>query len=184
MRTIAVGLTVGLLALAACKEKAKEEVLQQAEDEARFKTEKKSRQVEGVGEGLQGAGKRGAESLSKGVGEVLRGTAKGFDDSLSAVAVQPGAGLAEAGLHVERAHRQSAAAPTITTYVLSDKPFAGTLLLRALDDAGKEVGRTKAAVKRDADDAGYVDFSFDERVPLHTVSRFEMTARSLPEEAR
>ena len=179
MRTITIGLALGLLALSACKEKAKEEVLQQAEDEARFRTEKKSRQVEGVGEGLQGAGKRGAESLSKGVGEVLRGTAKGFDDSLSAVAVAPGNGLAEAGLRVERAHRQNAAAPTITAYVLSGQPFAGTLLLRALDDSGKEVGRAKAALKQEADDAAYVDFTFDERVPLHTVKTFEMTARSL-----
>jgi hypothetical protein len=66
--------TVGLVALLAalvpqggCRSKSKEEILQAAEDKARFETEKKSRAVEGVGAGLQTAGKEGEQALSKGV---------------------------------------------------------------------------------------------------------------------
>jgi hypothetical protein len=174
---------VAALGLAApgCKRKTKEELLQAAEDKSRFETEKVARQAEGIGEGLQGAGKKGAESLSKGVGDVFRGTAQGFDASLAAVTVKPGAGLAEAGLQIDRAARRPGEAPTITAYVVGGKPFAGTLLLRALDDAGREVGRARAEVEQDADEAGYVDFAFDPRAPLTAVTTFEISVREARE---
>lgn len=168
-------LVLAAVALAGCREKTKEQVLQAAEDKARLETEKRSRAIKGVGEGLQTAGKEGAQSLSKGVGEVLRGSAKGFDASLSAVQVAAGPGLQDAGLKVERAARQASQPPTITAYLVADQRFAGTLRLRALDDEGREVGRAQAVVKQDAGDAGYVDFAFDGRVPLTAVTAFEMS---------
>jgi hypothetical protein len=172
--------TVGLAALLAvlvplggCRSKSKEEILQAAEDKARLETEKKSRAVQGVGEGLQTAGKEGAQALSKGVGEVFKGTARGFDQSLAAVQVKAGSGLEAAGLAVPRASRQRGGAPTITAYVISEQPFAGTLRLRALE-AGREVGRSQVRLTREAGEAAYVDFAFDPRVPLGTVAELEL----------
>jgi hypothetical protein len=179
----AVALAVAALALPGCKRKTKEEVLQGAEDKTRFETEKVARQAQGIGEGLQGAGKKGARSLSKGVGDVFRGTAQGFDESLAAVTVKPGPGLAEAGLQVDRAARRPDAVPTVTVYVQSARAFAGTLQLRALDDGGREVGRARADLEQDAEEAGYVDFAFDPRSPLTAVTTFEVAVRSTRERA-
>jgi hypothetical protein len=173
-RTLALVATLTMVggALIACR-RTKEEVLQAEQEKARFETEKKGRAVQGIGEGLQTAGKDGAQALSKGVGDVFKGTVKGFDASLAAVSVSAGPGLAEAGVAIERAARRSAEVPTITVYLVSDKAFAGTLRLRALVD-GREVGRSQAILERAAGEAGYVDFTFDPRVPLATVSAIEL----------
>src|SRR5688500_13010543 len=107
-------------ALGACR-RTKEEVLKAEQERARFETEKKGRAVQGIGEGLQTAGKDGAHALSKGVGDVFKGTVKGFDASLAAVTTRPGPGFAEAGLTVERAARRRADVPTVTAYIVSER---------------------------------------------------------------
>jgi hypothetical protein len=181
MRSVAIIVSVGLLAGVGCK--TKEEKLQQAEDDARFAADEKGRMAKGLGEAMQGTGKDGMQAISKGVGDVLKGAAKGLDESLSVVAVSTTPAVAEAGLRVERASRHEEKAdaekaadkkPAITAYLVADKGFAGTLLLRALGPDGKEVGRAKVAVKQVAGDAGYFDFVFDERVPLGTTDKFEL----------
>jgi hypothetical protein len=168
-------LTMAAGASGACG-RTKEEVLKAEQEKARFETEKKGRAVQGIGEGLQTAGKDGAQALSKGVGDVFKGTVKGFDASLAAVTVAAGPGFAEAGLAVERAARQRGETPTITVYLVSERAFAGTLRLRALLE-GREVGRAQTTLDRAAGEAGYVDFSFDPRVPLASVSQLELVAR-------
>jgi hypothetical protein len=169
--------TAALVALAAaasgCKARTKEQVLQAEQEQARFETERKGRAVEGIGEGLQTAGKDGARALSKGVGDVFKGTVRGFDASLSTVAIRPGPGLVEAGLTVERAARRRADVPTVTAYLVSERAFAGALRLRAMSD-GHEVGRSQTRVERQAGEAAYVDFTFDPRVPMATVTELEL----------
>lgn len=169
---LAVALSTAAGAFTACR-RSKEEILKAEQEKARFETEKKGRAVQGIGEGLQTAGKDGAQALSKGVGDVFKGTVKGFDASLAAVSVAPGDGLAEAGLAVERAARQRSRTPTITVYLVSERAFAGTVRLRALLE-GREVGRSQTSLDRAAGEAGYVDFTFDPRVPLASVSQLEL----------
>jgi hypothetical protein len=164
------------LALGGCRSETKEERLQEAEDAARFKAEEKSRMAKGIGEGLQGAGKEGAQALSKGVGAVYRGTVKGLDQGVVMVTVAAAPNLASSGMRIERAGRR--ATPEgggVTVYLVHDAAFAGTLMLRALDE-GREVGRARATVKKEAGEAGYVDFVFDERVPVAALSAFELGA--------
>jgi len=164
-----------LLTLLAVGCPSKEEVLEKAEESGKFLVEKKASLVKGVGEGLKGGGKEGAESLSEGVGEVLRGAAKGFDNSLGAVKVEAVEALGTAGVKVERGARHGEDGKHgITLYLVFEQAFEGRLLLRALDAEGHEVGRSTAEEKRAAGDAGYVDFAFDERVPLLTVDHVEL----------
>ncbi|HET8647473.1 MAG TPA: hypothetical protein VFO85_18390 [Vicinamibacteria bacterium] len=162
------------LALGGCRSKSREERLQQAEEAARFKAEEKARMAKGVGQGLQGAGREGAQALSKGVGAVYRGTVKGLDQGLTTVAVTLAPSLASSGMRIERAGRRGTPeGGGVTLYLVHEGAFAGTLLLRALDE-GREVGRARATVKKAAGDAGYVDFVFDERVPVGALSTFEL----------
>ncbi len=173
-------MTVALLVSGVFGCKSKEEQLKEAEEDAKFKADMKGAMVKGVGEALQGSGQEGMQALSKGLGDVVKGAAKGFDASLDAVQVKPAQTLTDKGMRVERASRRAAAQAgqpaVITAYVLSDKDYKGTLMLRALDDGGKEVGRSKAEVTQKPGDAAYVDFPFDERVPLNTISTFEISA--------
>jgi hypothetical protein len=74
-----------LLAAAGCRSEDKEKRLQEAEDAARLETEEKARRAKGVGEGLQGAGREGAQAVSKGLGAVYRGTVKGLDQGVVVV---------------------------------------------------------------------------------------------------
>lgn len=159
--------------LAACP--SKEEVLQKAEESGKFLAEKQAQMVKGVGEGLKGKGKEGAESLSEGVGEVLKGTAQGLDKSLGEVKVTTADAVAARGLKVERGQRRAVGGKDgISLYLISDQAFDGKLMLRVVDAAGKEVGRSTVELKRAAGDAGYVDFVFDERTPLLTLDHVDL----------
>ena len=168
MRLILIPLLI-LLPLGACK--SREEKLKAAQQKGQDLVETKARLVKGVGEGLQGGGKAGAEAVSKGVGEVVKGVSKGFDASLQSVAVKVVPELGARGLQVTRATRKDR---TVSVYVITDKAFSGPLILRALDDKGVEVGRAKVALKGEAGDAAYTDFPFDERTPMSAVQGFEL----------
>lgn len=173
MRVLGSLLLVALLT--ACP--SKEEIVKKAEEASKFAAEKQAAVAKGVGEGLKGEGKVGAEALSEGVGEVVKGAAKGFDKSLHAVKLELAPELASKGVRAERGSRldSGASQPSrrgITIYLIYDQPFAGKLAVRALDEAGKELGRALADVKQPAGAAGYVDFVFDERTPFESVDRY------------
>jgi len=176
MRALGSLLLVALLA--ACP--SKEELVKKAEETGKFATEKKAAIVKGVGQGLQGEGKQGAEELSKGVGEVVKGAAKGFDQSLTAVKLDLAPELTSKGVRAERGSKLAGAASQparrgITIYLIYDQAFAGSLLVRALDAGGKEVGRAQAEVKQPAGAAGYLDFVFDARTPFEAVDRYAVS---------
>ena len=174
-----IGMLVLALVLTGCK--SKEEVLAQEEAEGQFLAEKKGALLKGVGEGLQGKGKEGVETLSQGIGEVFKGAAKCFDKSLNAVQITTDASVASKGLKFERAshHRSntdSSKHQTITAYVVFDQAFDGALQLRALDDESHEVGRASLTVKEGAGGAQDLDFAFDERAPVSTAEMFVLHA--------
>lgn len=100
--------------------------------------------------------------------EDVRGVGEGL-----AVPVSVGPGLAESGVAVFRAARRRGEVPTIRAYLVSEKPFAGTLRVRALS-GGHELGRSQTSLERTAGEAGYVDFTFDPRVPLANVTELEL----------
>lgn len=65
--------------------------------------------------------------------------------------------------------------PSAVLYVSYSKSFHSPVLLRAFDRSGQEVGRAKRVLSGECEDAGYADFEFDARVPMKSVTFFELT---------
>lgn len=176
MKKIGLMCIIALLALSACK--SKEEQKNEAESEAKFLAEKKARIAKGVGEAMKGEGKDAADSLSEGVGEVIKGGASGFDKSLSKINIELDKDLKDKGIEIGRAARleqkNDKGEDGVTAYLIYNKPFKGTLLIKAFDPAGKEIGRATAQTKGGADDTSYVNFYFDQRTPLTIVKKFTL----------
>jgi len=168
MRTQALVITVALGVLAAspgCK-KTREEMIQEAEDKGRELTEKKAGIVKGVGDGLQGEGKKASESVAKGASGVLKSGMQGAKAGFVELSVTASEQLASAGIKVERASIVNDPKETdpgkrnrlVTAYLVLDKPFKGKITMIAKDSAGKELGRAKADV--DEDEATGKNFLF------------------------
>ncbi len=65
--------------------------------------------------------------------------------------------------------------PKARLYLSFSKFYAGTVLLKAFDKAGTEIGRAKREISGNTEEAGYVDFEFDGRVPLNSSMFFTLT---------
>lgn len=81
--------------------------------------------------------------------------------------------LREEGIDIKRVSVTSK--PSAVLYVSYSKFFNSPVLLRAFDRSGQEVGRAKRVLSGDSEDAGYADFEFDARVPMTSVTFFELT---------
>lgn len=81
--------------------------------------------------------------------------------------------LREDGVDVKRV--SVTGKPSAVLYVSYSKFFKSPVLLRAFDRSGQEVGRAKRVLSGDREDAGYADFEFDARVPMKSVTFFELT---------
>ena len=61
-----------------------------------------------------------------------------------------------------------------TTYLIAGQPFKGTLLARAFDKDGQEIGRSRAEVDLQKDDADYVGFVFHQQMDSQLVSKYRI----------
>ncbi|MCW7540032.1 hypothetical protein OOT46_19530 [Aquabacterium sp. A7-Y] len=133
--------------------------------------------VQGIGNVVKGQGKDLGGTVGEGVGNVVTGLGKGFDASLQAKPVRLADPEAAKAVQVTRAQELPAAADGkskgMTVYIVSENGYEGSLRLLAMS-GGAEVGRSTAKAKIDKGDAKYVDFSFDERVPLTSVDQYSL----------
>lgn len=171
MRTQALLITVALgilLASPGCK-KSREEMIQEAENQGRDLTEKKAGIVKGIGDGLQGEGKKASESVAKGASGVLKSGMQGAKEGFLELTLTASEQLTAAGIKAERASMPlEAEVPdaekrkrSIKIYLVLDKPYTGDVTLIARDSANKELGRTKLAVKEEATGKNFL-FTFDD----------------------
>jgi hypothetical protein len=180
--TLLVTLALYLLATSMACQKSREEMIQEAEAQGRDMTEKKAGILKGVGDGLQGEGKKASESVAKGASGVvksgLQGAEKGFVELSATVAES----LTGAGVKVERASIPTPSEipdadkrkRTVKVYMVLDKPYAGDITLVARDSDGKELGRTKLAVKEEATGKNFL-FTFDDPlVDLNLATHIEL----------
>ena len=61
----------------------------------------------------------------------------------------------------------------ISIYFIFEEDFTGTITVKAFDKQMQEVGRVKQELSGKKDDAGYIDFVFDERTnidPKYTIT--------------
>ncbi len=82
--------------------------------------------------------------------------------------------LREDGVNVERVSIESGKAPKAVLYVSYSKLFKSPVILRAFDQNRNEIGRSKRVISGDVEDADYADFEFGARVPMKSVTFFEL----------
>ena len=169
---------VTAVSLSACCCQSREEKLKSSEDEGNLLIATKARMLKGAGEAVKKEGQEAAETIAEGTGEVVKGLGKGIQKGLMEVKVNPHETMAANGLGITRAARgeQGTAQHTITVYVTFEKGFEGVLEMRAYDSENREVGRSKLESMEKDSGAKYIDFTFDERTPLMTASRFDLRA--------
>lgn len=134
--------------------------------------------VQGIGNVVKGQGKDLGSTVGEGVGNVVTGLGKGIDVSTQAKPVRLADPAVAKAVQVTRAQEMPPAAEGgkskgMSVYVVSEEGVDATLRLLALS-AGAEVGRSTAKVKIAKGDASYVDFEFDERVPMGSVDQFTL----------
>ena len=83
--------------------------------------------------------------------------------------------LREDGVNVERVSIETGKAPKAVLYVSYSKLFKSPVILRAFDQNRNEIGRSKRVISGDIEDADYADFEFGARVPMKSVTFFELT---------
>ena len=163
-------LTITTLVLTACDNRTEEEKGQDA-------VNGKASYLQGFGNELRESGRDAAVSLSGGVTEVWKGFAEGFEGApIDALVVEEG--LVEAGVECTRI--QLSGPHLINTYLVLSKPMERQLVLKALDADDVEIGRAMAILRSKADEAGYVDFEFDQRTRMIAVKGFHLSSRPIP----
>lgn len=97
------------------------------------------------------------EGVSEGVGKTLE-----CDIKLSKQLVNKGlkTGVYQINSDVDGNNNQ------LTLYLIFNNDIDDTIVAKAYNKNGLEIGRAKAAIKGKADEAGYYDFDFDKRTDI------------------
>ncbi len=130
---------------------------------------------------LAGCGKKN-DSIAKQVGEAIgqqatdfaKGVGKGIDQKMM-VQVSMTPQVQRLGLTNTIAKSLGIGSTNgIAVYFIASQHVSNTLVARALNADGIEVGRARTQVVMQRDDAGYVTFSFEEQMDMGMVKRFEI----------
>ena len=123
-------------------------------------------------------------SLSQKAGSAISGTAtdfvaglgEGVDKRMSLnLDVDPA--LAAHGLAVSMGKSRGVGSKDASVYVVASKAYRGSFLARALDANGTEIGRSKVDVEFAADDAQYVNFTFNDEMDSQLVRTSALSLR-------
>jgi len=123
-------------------------------------------------------------SVSQKAGSAITGTAADFVAGLGEgvdkhmnVTLQADPSLAARGLTVTLGKSRAMGSKESAVYVVAENAFTGTLVARALDSNGTEIGRASAEQEFVADDARYVTFHFNEEMDSQLVRAYAVSAR-------
>lgn len=64
--------------------------------------------------------------------------------------------------------------------MVSSQPCEGTLVIKVFDTMEREIGRSRVALQRPADDAGYVAIPLDAQVPLASIAKVVVNFQQKP----
>lgn len=121
-----------------------------------------------------------AETTGAKVGEVLTdfasGVGEGVDKQLE-VTVELSAQCSEAGLSKTVAKSLSPNKEGIAVYFISEKPFVGQMVAKAVNADEQEIGRSTIDVEFESDDAQYVTFTFGSEVDSQLVEKYLVDIR-------
>jgi hypothetical protein len=129
-----------------------------------------------------GCGKKGGGFFGKtgeAVGEKLtdftKGVGKGIDQRML-VEVSHGPEVQALGLSktIAKSLGLGESKPGISIYFIAARPVSTTLVVRALNSEGAEIGRAKTKVGLGKDEAAYVNFEFDHQMDTATVHQYSV----------
>lgn len=128
----------------------------------------------GCGKRDDGIAKKAGEVIGQQVTDFTKGIGKGYDQKMM-VQVSLTPEVQALGLTNTIAKSLGAGSTNgISIYFIASQGVTNTLVARALNAEGVEVGRAKKSVAIQKDDAAYVTFNFDEQMDTGMVKRYEI----------
>ena len=132
--------------------------------------------------GLVGCGDD--RSLSQRTGSAISGSATDFVaglgegvDKRMALKLEVDPALAAKGMAVTLGKSRGVGSKDASVYVIASRPYRGVFMARALDESGTEIGRSQVDVDFPADDAQYVNFTFNEEMDSQLVRSYALSLR-------
>ncbi len=123
-------------------------------------------------------------SLSQKAGSAISGTATDFVaglgegvDKRMSLKLDVDPAIAANGMTVTLGKSRGMGSKDAAVYVVATKPYKGALMARALDESGTEIGRSRVEVDFPADDAQYVNFTFNEEMDSQLVRSYALSLR-------
>jgi hypothetical protein len=129
----------------------------------------------GCGKHDESVAKRAGSTVGEAVTDFASGVGKGVDKQMT-VTVELSKQLTDKGVSKTIA-KSAGIAPSkpkggISVYLLAAKPLKAKLIAKAVTGEGQEIGRATVDVEFSADDAKYVNFSFDPEMDRQLVAKY------------
>ena len=123
-------------------------------------------------------------SISQKAGSAISGTATDFVaglgegvDKRMSLKLDVAPEIVSNGMTVTLGKSRGMGSKDASVYVVATKPYKGAFLVRALDESGAEIGRSRVEVDFPADDAQYVNFTFNEEMDSQLVRSYALSLR-------
>ncbi|MDR1074822.1 MAG: hypothetical protein LBL59_00495 [Xanthomonadaceae bacterium] len=129
-----------------------------------------------AGCGDKSLSQRTGSAVSGAATDFLSGLGEGVDQKME-MALELDPSMNASGLTVTLGKGRGLASNRASIYVVSNAPFNGTLMAKAQDKDGREIGRATADVELENDDAKYVDFQFDDQMDGNLVRKYLISVR-------
>ena len=130
--------------------------------------------VAGCGKKEDGIAKKVGETIGQQATDFAKGVGRGIEQKMM-VQVSLTSQLKALGLTNTIAKSLGMGSTnSISVYLIASQTISNTLVARALNPDGIEVGRAKAPVAMEKDDAAYVTFTFGDQMDSGMVRRYEI----------
>lgn len=123
-------------------------------------------------------------SISQKAGSAISGTATDFVaglgegvDKRMSLKLDVAPEIVSNGMTVTLGKSRGMGSKDASVYVVATKPYKGAFLARALDESDAEIGRSRVEVDFPADDAQYVNFTFNEEMDSQLVRSYALSLR-------
>jgi len=128
--------------------------------------------LSGCGDSEKSLAERAGSAVGAGMTGFLSGAASGIDNTM-VIEAELGSQASEKGLSMTTSKSNGLSSEkSFSAYVVASQPFKGTLLAKAFDKDGQEVGRAKTEIDFKKEDADYVVFTFSEHMDSALVSKY------------
>ncbi|MGB0775262.1 MAG: hypothetical protein ACPG32_10335 [Akkermansiaceae bacterium] len=115
-------------------------------------------------------------NLGQAVTDFTSGVGKGVDEKMS-VNVTLSDELKNKGLSHTTAKGLGLGTSGITVYIIAKEEIKTSLIAKALNEDGQEIGRATTAVMFTADDAQYIKFNFNEEMDQQLVAKYTISEK-------